>query len=131
MCYVRVVTNASRARLTVSSGGHPLPLVLRADGRIEEVGRPGTLLGIFPEPVLSDTAVDLAPGDAVVLYTSGLTEGRNGETMFGDVRLGDALREAVGKDAQAIASTIEDAVARFRPESPGDDTANLVLRVAP
>jgi sigma-B regulation protein RsbU (phosphoserine phosphatase) len=131
VCYVRVVTNGGGARLTVSSGGHPLPLVLRKGGAVEEIGRPGTLLGIFAEPVLSDTAVDLAPRDAVVLYTDGLTEERDGEMMFGEDRLEAALRSAAGADAQGIVGTIGDAVAQFRPETPRDDMAILALRVAP
>ena len=37
-------------RVTVACGGHPLPLVVRADGTTEEIGTPGTLLGLVPEP---------------------------------------------------------------------------------
>ena len=50
------------ARLDVCCGGHPLPLVLRADGSVETAGKPGLLLGVFPEPQLSDQRVDLRPG---------------------------------------------------------------------
>ena len=42
------------ARAGISTGGHPLPLVLRADGSVEPVGAPGTLLGIVPDPNLED-----------------------------------------------------------------------------
>ena len=37
-------------RLEVSSGGHPLPVVLRAGGEVESAGEPGTLLGVVPDP---------------------------------------------------------------------------------
>ncbi|MFN2590477.1 MAG: GAF domain-containing protein [Actinomycetota bacterium] len=131
VCYVRVTTNGRQARLTVSSGGHPLPIVLRAGGETEAVGRPGTLLGVFPEPALTDSAVDLAPGDALVLYTDGLTEERNGHEMFGEGRLHEALASAAGLDAQGIANILVEAVHRFRPEAPRDDLAVLALRVTP
>ena len=64
------------ARVGVACGGHPLPLLLRADGTVETVGAPGTLLGVVPDPDLEDRAVTLEPGDALVFYTDGVIESR-------------------------------------------------------
>ena len=52
--YVALTPGEGGVRVTVASGGHPLPLLVRADGRVETVGRPGTLLGIVPEPRIED-----------------------------------------------------------------------------
>ena len=131
VCYVRVVSSGQGARLTVCSGGHPLPVIVRAHGSVETVGQPGTLLGIFPEPVLPDVAVDLGPGDAMVLYTDGVTEERDADSMFGETGLHQALRSAAGRDAQGIAAAVADAVHTFRPEAPRDDIAIVALRVVP
>ncbi|HEX9236424.1 MAG TPA: PP2C family protein-serine/threonine phosphatase, partial [Actinomycetota bacterium] len=131
VCYVRVVTGDAGARLTVSSGGHPLPVIVRGNGEVAVVGTPGTLLGIFGEPILADVAVDLDRGDAIVLYTDGVTEERDEEGMFGEERLLEALRGAAGQDAQGIAAAVGDAVQRFRPEAPRDDLAVLTLLVLP
>ena len=60
--------------MTLSIAGNPLPLVVRAGGVVEELGGAGTLLGAVPNPVLSDYRADLEPGDAVLLYTDGLTD---------------------------------------------------------
>ncbi|MBV9212068.1 MAG: SpoIIE family protein phosphatase, partial [Actinobacteria bacterium] len=49
-----------------ASGGHPLPLVIRHDGSVEEVGEPGTLLGIVQDPELADDAISLRPGESIV-----------------------------------------------------------------
>ena len=38
------------ARLTIALGGHPPPLVLRKNGRVDQLGEPGTLLGALPTP---------------------------------------------------------------------------------
>ena len=35
-------------QLTVACGGHPLPVIVRADGSVASVGRPGSLLEVFP-----------------------------------------------------------------------------------
>ncbi|MDP8957239.1 MAG: GAF domain-containing protein [Actinomycetota bacterium] len=131
VCYVRLRPNDGGARLTVCAGGHPLPLLLRAGGDLETVGRPGRLLGVFPEVDLTDEAADMRPGDALVLYTDGVTEeGRNGD-HFGLERLGAAIRRARGQDAVGIVEAVEDAVVEFRPEAPMDDIAILVVRAEP
>jgi PAS domain S-box-containing protein len=130
-CYVRVKINPKTVRATVCCAGHPLPLLLRSDGRVQVAGAPGTLLGIFPEPQLLDRAVDLGPGDALVLYTDGVVEEQEGGHVFGRDRLVALLESCVQLDAAGIAESIERAVLSFRPGPPRDDIAILVLRIRP
>ena len=66
--------SAATTRLTVAVGGHPAPILLRADGRVETIGAGGTLIGLVDDPRLSDARTDLEPGDAILLYTDGVTE---------------------------------------------------------
>jgi serine phosphatase RsbU (regulator of sigma subunit) len=129
VCYVRLRKNPEGVRLTVSSGGHPLPIVLRRDGALETVGRPGTLLGNFPDPRFTDQVVDLAPGDTLVLYTDGVTDERREGEEFGDARLGEVMRECVGLAPQRIADRIESAVVDFRDDDPRDDIAIVTVGV--
>jgi sigma-B regulation protein RsbU (phosphoserine phosphatase) len=118
-----------RTRLVVASGGHPLPLRVTADGTVSVLGRPGTLLGILDSPRLYGTTTDLAPGDVVVLYTDGVTEGRRGADFFGEERLSALLVEHRGSDATAIAERIGDEVVAFQDGLPRDDIALVVLKV--
>jgi PAS domain S-box-containing protein len=128
----RLRPNEHGARLTICCGGHPLPLILRAAGTVETAGKPGTLLGIFPETELWDRAVDLSPGDAIVFYTDGVVEEHGeGDELFGRERLIALLGECAGRSAAGIAESIERAVLSFRPEAPRDDMAILVARVRP
>src|SRR5205085_7013547 len=76
-------TSPSGARLVLACAGHPAPLVLRADGRVEPVGFAGSLLGVFDEIDLRATEVELEPGDLLVLYTDGVIEARSGDAFFG------------------------------------------------
>jgi PAS domain S-box-containing protein len=131
VCYARLRVRERGARLTVCCAGHPLPIVLRADGTVEDAGAPGTLLGIFSDPDLTDRAVDLGPGDALVMYTDGVIEERAPGAVFGRERLGAVIRSAAGGDAGAIAEAIERAVLSFRPDPNRDDIAILVVRVKP
>lgn len=119
------------ARLTVSCGGHPLPLLLRAGGQLEQAGQPGTILGVFEDPEVADLDVDLRPGDSVVFYTDGVTDERTATEGFGEKRLKSILRSCQGMGAEAIADLIDRAVMEFRPEDPRDDVALLVVRMAP
>jgi hypothetical protein len=51
-------------------------VILRASGLPEIAECRGRLLGVEPEARTLDCPLDLAPGDAVVLYTDGISEGR-------------------------------------------------------
>jgi serine phosphatase RsbU (regulator of sigma subunit) len=133
VAFARLVRNGAGTRITVASGGHPLPLVLRADGRVDAVGTPGSLLGIMPDPQLSDDSVRLDPGDAVVLYTDGVTDAHAPERVLSPADLAGLLRECAGLDAAAIAERVERgataSVAGEAAADPRDDVAILVLRV--
>jgi PAS domain S-box-containing protein len=119
------------ARVGVSSGGHPLPLLLRVDGSVEAVGAPGTLLGVFEDPELEDRAVTLEPGDALVFYTDGVIESRaSSNGVLDERRLTELVATCAGSGADAIASKIEEAAVLSQRGRPKDDIAVLVLRVA-
>ena len=118
------------ARVGVSSGGHPLPLVLRADGSVEPVGAPGTLLGVVPDPDLEDRAITLDPGDTLVFYTDGVIESRaSSDGVLDERRLGELIATCAGRGPDTIAAMVEDAAVLSQNGRPRDDIAVLVLRV--
>jgi PAS domain S-box-containing protein len=127
----RIRRSRRGAELAVSCGGHPLPYVLRSSGELETAECKGNLLGAFEEVQLSDHGIKLRPGDAVVMYTDGVTEEHKGKRVFGEDRLVALLRELVGSDAETIAGRIEQAVLDFGEPEPRDDMAVLVLRLPP
>jgi PAS domain S-box-containing protein len=120
-----------KADLTVSCGGHPLPLVLRADGHLEAGAEPGTILGVFEDLDIPNFELELRPGDSVLFYTDGVTDERTATEGFGEKRLKSILRSCQGMSAEAIADVIDRAVMEFRPDDPRDDVAIFVVRLSP
>jgi PAS domain S-box-containing protein len=113
----------------VSRAGHPPPLLVRSEGTVEEVGLSGRALGVFPDAELRDTSLRLMPGEALVLYTDGVTEARSsGGDFFGEGRLRRLLSSCTGCDAATFAGRIKGVVLDFQEGYPRDDLAVLVLR---
>ena len=115
---------------TVACGGHPLPRVLRATGLVEELGGPGTLLGVLREVELSDRSARLAAGDALVLYTDGLTE-VSAPRVWSPEQLDSVVAGARGRDAAGIVAHLAAVAAAEAEGPPRDDLALLALRVQP
>jgi serine phosphatase RsbU (regulator of sigma subunit) len=89
------------------------------------------VLGVFPEAELRDTSLRLMPGEALVLYTDGVTEARSPDgDFFGEGRLRHLLGSCAGCDAVTLASSIKGVVLAFQEGYPSDDLAILVLRAS-
>ena len=116
---------------TVSSGGHPLPVVARAVGRVETVAAAGTLLGVFEDPKLSDQRVALVPGDVLVLYTDGVIDRQRPGGSFGEDRLKALLASMTSDNPQEIVEEVQRAVMEFGQDPPRDDIAIVALQLAP
>jgi PAS domain S-box-containing protein len=127
--FLRVEPSAAGgARVTMSCGGHPEPVLLRPDGRIEVMPCRGTLLGMFPEPPLADYEVVLEPGDMIVLYTDGVVEARQDVAIFGEDRLLQELAAVAGHSPLQVVEHLERVLREFQGPSPSDDLAILVLQ---
>ena len=115
----------------VSRAGHPPPLLVRSGATVEEVGCSGKVLGVFPDAELRDTSLRLMPGEALVLYTDGVTEARSPDgEFFGEGRLRHLLSSCAGCDAATLARRIKGVVLDFQEGYPRDDLAVLVLRAS-
>lgn len=108
--------------------GHDRPALLRADGHASFVGTGGTALGLLDSIKSPAADVRLAPGDALVFYTDGVTERRRGRELFGTERLREAAAPLAGYSAEVVAARLRSTAIGFSAESPRDDIAILVLR---
>jgi serine phosphatase RsbU (regulator of sigma subunit)/anti-sigma regulatory factor (Ser/Thr protein kinase) len=128
-CVITVTPSEGGADLVVAVGGHPLPYVLRAGGGVDQVGHYGGLIGVMPSPMLVDVPVHLAPGDALVLYTDGVTERHEGRTFFDEEGLASVLADCAGAGPAEIAESVELRSRGFVDAEPKDDLCIVVARV--
>lgn len=127
LVYMQVRPGPERVVVNFSSGGHPLPMIRRVDGSVEEVGTPGVLIGAFPKVELEDVVATLEPGDLMLLYTDGVTERRGVDLLAREEQLRSALAERSEKSAEEVLAGLERAM--FEDSTTmQDDAAMLVLR---
>lgn len=86
-------------RLEWTCAGHPRPLLLRDRKVVKELQTEATLPFGLGGGTPAVSSVDLEPGDAVLMYTDGVTEARTADgELFGLERLTDLLeREAASE----------------------------------
>ncbi|MDQ1447102.1 MAG: hypothetical protein QOC79_73, partial [Actinomycetota bacterium] len=117
------------ARLSLACGGHPPPIIRRADNTVEIATCTGPLLGLPVTLAFKEQSVELGPGDTVVLFTDGVTEAHHrNQDLFGEERLMDVIRHA-GDGVDEVADAIIAAVSDYGPVEPRDDVAVVVLRI--
>lgn len=128
-CVVTVTPHALGAELVVAIGGHPRPYVVRATGEVEQIGTHGGLIGAIASPQVIDVTATMGLGDALVLYTDGVTERHEGRRFFDEEGLADVLDGCIGATAAQIADRIEQTARSFVDAKPKDDMAVVVARI--
>ena len=113
---------------TICNGGHPQPLLARRDSAPVPLGQFGTVVGAFATPSFHDNKASLHPGDALVLYTDGVTEGRRGQEFFGEHRLITAVASHTGSAEKLCRGILADIVG-FQEGNPRDDIVILTVQV--
>ncbi|GGQ64716.1 PP2C family protein-serine/threonine phosphatase [Streptomyces asoensis] len=121
---------SEQVRLRLTSAGHLPPLIIREDGRVEEVATSGTLVGALPRIRTHSVDVTLAPGETCLLYTDGITEARGGplgDQLFGEARLREALGECARMPAEAVVERVQMLAAQWLGSDRHDDMATLAI----
>lgn len=115
-------------QIEIVTGGHPPPLVRRADGTTETLELKGSLLGVFEHIDVGTVKITLNPGDTLVAVTDGVLEARREGEMF-DVDGVERILAESADGARGVAAALERAVLQHTGGSLSDDMAAIVLHV--
>lgn len=126
------ILDLTTGAVAFANGGHEAPFVRRADGSVSRLEKTrGMALGVFEDAEFELARHALKPGDALILFTDGVSEAANAaDDLFTIARIETALA-AVQRDASArgLAEGLADDVRVFVGEAPqSDDLAILVVR---
>jgi stage II sporulation SpoE-like protein len=123
--------------------GHPAPLLIRGNRTVKELARPPqSPLGLaardkagFPDlPGALEQTEKLEPGDRLLLYTDGVTEGRAADgTPFGTERLADFIirHSSTGLPAPEMMRRLNRAILEYQHGRLRDDATAILVEWKP
>ncbi len=128
--HIRKTTTGEPTGLAINLvlAGHEPPLLIRANGTAEFVGRPGTPLGLISQAKLYTTRLHLAPGDALLAYTDGVTDRPGPAGPYGAHRLITAASALCPLPPAQLIAAVRTSVQNFSSQKPKDDIALLAIR---
>ena len=125
------VYDLTTGQVDYTNAGHNPPYILHADGSVEMLKNDCNLvLGAVEDMKYNSQSLQLNPGDALVMYTDGVTEAENkAHDQFGESRLETELAALQGADSKQIVQTVLAKVREFAAGAPqSDDITQLVIR---
>lgn len=110
------------------NAGHNPPIVGRADGRVEQLESGGFPLGILPTAEYELGETTLAHGEALVVYSDGVSEAANlrGDE-FGLERLSEVVSKNLSASASGLRDKVESSLSTFTQNAPAGDDITLVI----
>ncbi|QYC40994.1 Stage II sporulation protein E (SpoIIE) [Nonomuraea coxensis DSM 45129] len=127
-----VERRGGRVVLRLTSAGHPPPMIVRFDGRVQVARTRGTLIGLLEHVTSVTEEVLLEPGDTCLLYSDGVIEARGGPfggELFGEERLEAELRRCAGMPADSLAERVQMLASQWAGGGERDDLAIVAIGV--
>jgi sigma-B regulation protein RsbU (phosphoserine phosphatase) len=128
-CYAVIDTTAMT--IAYANAGHFPPILMRSDGRAEQLAPTGLVLGVTADWTYTSGLIEVGHGDRLVCYTDGITEALtpdNGE--FGEDRLVETIRALRTEPPDRLARAVSDAVNAWTGGAPQDDATLIVAAIA-
>ena len=123
-----VVVDPAGGEVACGCAGHPRPRLVTADGEVRSLGAGGLALGIEPGQSYEELRDKLPAGGALVVYTDGVIEARQGIEIYGEERLDALLASQAGLGAASLARAVVDDCRAFAGGDLADDCAVVVIR---
>jgi sigma-B regulation protein RsbU (phosphoserine phosphatase) len=128
--FFMTIVDPKTGELVYTNAGHNPPLLVCANGTVEQLKGGGIILGILPIAKYEDFRIRMEPGDTLVLYSDGVTEAVDpSDVDFGEDRLSDLVTSMRGRPASEVVAAVQTAVANFSSGAPQfDDITVVVMR---
>ncbi|MFC1580571.1 SpoIIE family protein phosphatase [Thermodesulfobacteriota bacterium] len=125
------ILNIRTGELEYCNGGHNPPYILRKNGDVELIEMTGGMaLGIIEDFFYQSKKVQIEDGDAIFLFTDGVTEATNtDEELFSEERLEKDLAELYEKPIHELINEVMVRIKAFAQGMPqADDITMMVLK---
>ena len=122
------VLDPSTGQIVFANAGHVPPLVVSCNG-VETLNKTDLVVGLFPNAKYQNQTIQLNPGDALVLFTDGVTEAENAkEEQLGLTTVAEMLKSLHCADASRILAGVDEHVHAYIGDTPpGDDVTMLAV----
>jgi sigma-B regulation protein RsbU (phosphoserine phosphatase) len=127
------VLDTRTGHMEISSAGHPSPFIVGPNGRLEEIAINGLPLGVMAETRYDATQARLRPGDALMLFSDGVTDCLNSRgDPYGYVRFRDDVEQAPAGGASQLVAHVDKRIGLWRENRDlEDDMTVLAVSLAP
>jgi serine phosphatase RsbU (regulator of sigma subunit) len=123
----RLRTASDHVDVELAVAGHPPPIVLRANGIVEQAEVSGLAIGLVPDARYRSVTLRLDPGDSMLMFTDGVDEARGESGFYGLDRMIALLPPYAGAAPEVICEAVERDVVEFLDGRPHDDIALLAV----
>ncbi|WNV87282.1 SpoIIE family protein phosphatase [Umezawaea sp. Da 62-37] len=123
----RPAADGLSAEVDVSVAGHPAPILVRADGTVDQVEVAGIVAGVIADASYTDVRVTMRSGDTMLMFTDGVDEARGSDGFYGMERLLALLPSYAGAGPMALCEAVEQDVVEYLDGRAHDDIALLAV----
>ena len=123
------VMDPKTGKVVYTNAGHNPPLIIHKNGEVERLTAGGIILGIMPKFTYQEGTARLDPGDALVLFSDGVTEAARIEVdeEFGEERLAEVIAKSTAATSADMVQEILKSVTDFTQGAPPADDITVVL----
>lgn len=122
--------DGEKSRLTYTNAGHPPPILIRRNGKVERFEVTGGILGVHEDFIYEERKVTMMPGDLLLLYTDGIVEAENphGDHFEDDRLIKFVQQRRTDSPGKIIDSLLQDVLDFTGSSQPMDDMTVILLR---
>jgi phosphoserine phosphatase RsbU/P len=122
-----LVLNGKTGEFRCSRAGHPMPIIVRKGGQLEFLEAGGTIIGLGHVMPFDESVGRLNAGDAILLYSDGVTECTQESRLFGTEGLSRVLQQCSGMSPEVVCERVLTALRKFNGGAAMRDDVTMLM----